>query len=134
MRAPRWHELYENCRRLKFLDGGGPDLKMGSRFSWWTFGLRVVTTIDRFEPNTLLAWSGSGLGTRAHHVWTIERVENKTRFYTAEAQRGRASRLLAPILRRGIVRAHERWLEGFARAAALGMPSDIPHGKLPVPK
>lgn len=107
---------------------------MGSRFSWWTFGLRVVTTIDRFEPNALLAWSGEGLGTRAHHVWTIERVGNKTRFTTAEAQRGPASRLFAPILRRGILRAHQQWLEGFARAAALGMPSDIPTGKLQVVK
>jgi hypothetical protein len=134
VRAPRWHELYRNCRRLKFLDGGGPDLKLGSRISWWTFGLRVVTIIDRFEPNAVLGWSGSGLGTRAHHVWTIDRVGNKTRLFTAEAQRGPASRLLAPVLRRGISSAHQTWLEGFARAAALGAPSDIPSGKLKIPK
>jgi hypothetical protein len=67
-------------------------------------------------------------------VWTIDRVGNKTRLFTAEAQRGPASRLLAPVLRRGISSAHQTWLEGFARAAALGAPSDIPSGKLKIPK
>ena len=51
VRAERWHEHYSNCRRLRLLDEAGPDLKLGTRFSWWTFGVPVTTVIEELVPD-----------------------------------------------------------------------------------
>lgn len=115
--ATRWHEDYPNCKRL-VIDGGGDHLQLGTRFTWTTFGIRVTTTVDGFEPERYLSWTGGGLGARAHHVWLIEPTPAGCRIVTEETQAGVAARLLAPLMRRGLARYHPRWLAGLARAAA----------------
>ena len=119
--APRWPELYANCKRLRIVDGGDR-LANGTRFTWWTFGVPVDTTVDGFEPHRYLAWTGRGLGARGHHVWLIAPTAAGCRVVTEETQVGFAPRVLAPWLRGALVRQHQRWLDGFARAAALGSP------------
>ncbi len=120
--APRWHELYSNCRGLK-IEGGADTLALGTRFTWWTFGARVSTTVDAFEANRYLAWTGGGLGARGHHAWLIEpTATGGCRFVTEETQRGVVVKALAPVLRRGLMHFHQRWLEGLAEAALAGAP------------
>lgn len=124
VRPLTWPDHYAGASSVRFVRGSaGPLLARGTSISWRTMGLRVTATIDRFEENAYLGWSGSGFGTRAHHVWTLERDGSKTRFYTAEAQRGPGSKLLAPILKKQIEKAHQSWLEGLVRAATNGTPS-----------
>lgn len=119
VRPITWPDYYSGASSVRFVRGG-PRLELGTRVSWRTMGIRVTATVDRFEENAYLGWSGSGFGTRAHHVWTLQRDGAKTRFYTAEAQRGPGSRLLAPILKKQIEKAHQSWLEGLVRAAEGG--------------
>lgn len=125
VRASRWHELYSNCRRLRFVGEPGPDLRAGTKFTWWTFGVPVTTVIDVFVPYERLAWRGEGLGARGYHAWEIERAGAVTRFVTEETQRGAAPRLLRAAIRRGLLHFHQRWLEGLARAAHLGHPDIV---------
>lgn len=66
--ARRWHTFYGNCKRLRIRDRGGDHLGAGTRFTWWTFGVPVNTTVNVFEEGRYLAWSGRGLGSRGHHV------------------------------------------------------------------
>lgn len=122
VRPLTWPDHYSGASSVRFVRGG-PLLEMGTCVSWRTMGIRVTATVDRFEENVHLGWSGSGFGTHAHHVWTLERDGSKTRFYTAEAQRGPGSKLLAPILKTQIEKAHQSWLEGLVRAAERGAPS-----------
>ncbi len=114
--ATRWHEDYANCRRL-VIHGGGDRLAPGTRFSWTTFGVRVTTEVDGFEPERYLSWTGRGLGARGHHVWLIAATPRGCRIVTEETQAGFAAHLLAPLLRRGLHRHHPRWIAGLARAA-----------------
>jgi hypothetical protein len=116
IRATLWHHHYDNCKRL-VIDGGGELLQLGTRFTWTTFGVRVTTTIDGYEPERYLSWSGTGLGSRGHHVWLLAPTPGGCRVVTEETQAGFAVRLLAPLLRRGLRRQHPRWLAGLARAA-----------------
>ena len=119
--APKWHELYSNCRGLR-IEGGADTLALGTRFTWWTFGAHVSTTVDAFEPNRYLAWTGGGLGARGHHAWLLEPNDSGCRFVTEETQRGLVVKALAPALRRGLRHFHQRWLEGLANAAQAGPP------------
>ncbi|HEX2691081.1 MAG TPA: SRPBCC family protein [Kofleriaceae bacterium] len=123
VRATRWHEDYDNCKRL-VIHGGGDQLAPGTRFTWTTFGVRVTTVIDNFEPERYLSWTGRGLGARGHHVWLIEPTPRGCRVVTEETQAGFPARLLAPFLRRGLHHHHPRWLAGLARAAAREATSD----------
>ncbi|MGH7280248.1 MAG: SRPBCC family protein [Polyangiaceae bacterium] len=127
VRPLTWPDHYPGASSVRFVRGSeGPLLSMGAciswRVSWRMMSLRVTATIDRFEENAYLGWSGSGFGTRAHHVWTLERDGKGTRFYTAEAQRGPGSKVLAPILKKRIEEAHQSWLEGLVRAAEKSAP------------
>jgi hypothetical protein len=115
--ATRWHEDYAHVKGLA-IDGGGEVLSLGARFTWWTLGVRVTTVIDNFEPERYLSWSGTGLGSRGHHVWLIEPTPRGCRVVTEETQAGCSVRVLAPLLRRGLRHHHPRWLAGLARAAA----------------
>jgi len=121
--ATRWHEDYANCKRL-VIHGGGEHLQLGTRFTWTTFRARVTTTVDGFEPERYLGWSGGVPGMRAHHVWLIEPTPRGCRVVTEETDTGAIMRVVAPLVRRGLEREHPRWLAGLARAAAReGRPS-----------
>jgi hypothetical protein len=116
VRAGRWSDWYANCSDLS-IDGGGTDLSPGARFSWTTFGVRVHTRIEEFEPGRRLSWSGRGLGSTAWHGWVIEPCPGGCRVITEETQQGLIASLGRPFLRRGLLRWHQRWLDGLAALA-----------------
>ncbi len=125
VRAARWSEWYANCRDLRFEGDAGPDLHLGDAFVWRTFGVRVRTVVTEIVPHERLAWSGRGLGATGYHAWVIERCVAGARITTEETQRGLLPRLGRPLLRRGLLRWHQRWLEGLVRVARLGPPEDV---------
>ncbi len=125
VRAARWSEWYANCRNLRFEGGSGPDLHLGDHFTWRTFGVPVATVVTELVPFERLAWRGRGLGATGYHAWVIERAGTGVRLITEETQRGLVPRLGHPLLRRGLHRWHQRWLEGLARVARLGPPDIV---------
>ncbi len=125
VRAARWHELYANCHRLRFVGEPGPDLRPGTRFSWWTFGVPVTTVVRYLVPGERLGWRGEGLGASGYHAWSLEPHAGGTHFVTEETQRGLAPRLLRAALRPGLLHFHQQWLEGLVRAARLGHPDQL---------
>ena len=123
VRAARWSEHYENCKRLTFEDAGaGPDLTLGARFSWVTFGARVKTVVEELEAPSRLAWSGGALGMSAYHAWLIEPREAGCWILTEETQRGLLPRLGRALLRPRMHAWHQRWLEGLVERARSGPP------------
>jgi hypothetical protein len=124
VRATRWRELYSNAWRVR-IENGAADLSLGARFSWWTFGVPVRTTVLELVPARRLAWRGEGLGAMGYHAFDLEPTARGTRLLTEETQRGAAVRVLRPMIARGLHHFHQRWLEGLARAAALGHPDAV---------
>jgi len=123
IRAGAWERWYSNCKRLRFRDGArGPDLSLGVRFTWITFGVPVDCTVTEFEPEYCLAWRGGGAGASGYHGWVIDPTPEGCRVVTEEAQTGLVPRLGAPLLRRLLVRAHQNWLECLADKASAGPP------------
>lgn len=118
IRAADWPSWYANCRDVRFVLGGGPDLVLGMVFSWVTFGVRVTTTVTEFDPPHLLAWRGTGPGGRGYHSWLLQPRETGCRVVTEEVQHG-----LVPALTRWWIRPrlsywHQRWLEGIGTRAS----------------
>ena len=99
------------------IEGGGP-LALGTTFHWNTFGVRVHTVVEEFEPPHRLAWSGKAFGTSAYHGWVLEADGEGTRIVTEETQRGVVASVARLYLRRALHKHHQRWLEGLARVAA----------------
>jgi hypothetical protein len=117
VRAKRWPSFYGNAKNIE-IDGGAEELTLGTTFHWTTFGVRVHTTIAERVPDRRLAWSGRGLGSTAYHGWIIEPQSAGCLVITEETQQGFIPSMGRLFLRRGLLRWHQRWLEGLAEVAA----------------
>ena len=121
-RPDLWPSYYGNSRFVKHLEGPWPEVELGSRFRWFTFGVIVNSEIVEFEPPERIAWSAKELGARGFHGWVLEKQGSGTFVRTEETQRGWGMRLAAPAMSRLMPRYHQCWLEGLARVAAEGPP------------
>ena len=122
-RPDLWSSYYSNARLVRHLDGPWPEVELGSRWRWLTFGSVLVTSeIVELELDGRLAWSARELGARGHHAWLLEARQGGTYVCTEETQRGWAATLARPLMRPLMTRFHQRWLEGLARVAAEGPP------------
>ncbi len=123
VRVTAWPSYYDNASNVRFVDGGGPDLALGTRFTWTTFNVTVDTTVTECEPHARLAWRGKTVGGGGYHGWVLLPSASGCRVVTEETQRGIVPSLGRWFLRRGLLTQHQRWLEGLARVAPGGMPA-----------
>lgn len=120
VRPDRWREFYGNALRVRHRAGPWPELALGTRFSWVTFGAPVTTEVTELEAPYRLAWTGRGLGSVGHHGWVLTPTATGCEIRTEETQRGRAVGLLGPVLRPALRHFHQRWVEDAARIAETG--------------
>jgi uncharacterized protein YndB with AHSA1/START domain len=121
-RPDLWPTYYSNAKLIKHLDGPWPQIELGSRFRWLSFGAFVTTEVVEYDPPERLAWDARELGGRGYHGWVLRPQDGGTFVRTEETQKGIGIRVVKPVLRRMMVRFHQRWLEGLARVAAEGPP------------
>lgn len=115
--ATAWPRWYPNARDVA-IQGGTDSLAGGSSFTWTTFGLRVTSTVQEFVPPRRLAWEGKARGSIGYHRWDIRpTADGGSLIVTEEVQNGFLARVLSPLVRRGIERQHQRWLEALVRTA-----------------
>ncbi len=124
IRATLWSSWYSNCKNLKFISDDTHDLRMGSVFTWRTFGVPVKTIVEDFEPMQRLAWRGTGLGASGYHAWILEShpEKNTCKVITEEVQNGAVPWLARWYIRWDLRHYHQKWLEGLARMAQNGSP------------
>jgi uncharacterized protein YndB with AHSA1/START domain len=121
-RPDLWSKFYGNARLIKHLGGPWPQLELGSRFRWLTFGAFVTSEVVTYEPVQRLAWSAKSLAGSGHHGWLLRSQAGGTFVRTEETQKGLGMKLIKPGLRPMMVRLHQRWLEGLSKVAAEGPP------------
>ncbi len=117
VRAEAWPDFYENARKVVVHGPSAPDLAEDVVFTWVTFGLPVRTVVEVFEPPHALSWRGQEPYGRAVHTWQITPIEGGCRVTTEEVQAGLVPWLARWYLRPGLLRWHQRWLEGLASRA-----------------
>ena len=55
IRAQLWPTWYPNSANIQFLTGQPPELALGTRFRWKTFGITIESTVKEFVPYERLA-------------------------------------------------------------------------------
>jgi len=124
IRAALWPIWYENSKNVFFLDGPPPDLALGTRFRWWTFGATIISTVREFNPEEgRIAWDGHAPGIHVYHAWLIRPTPEGCHLLTEETQHGLLTRLNKIFLPNKMSKYHQHWLERLRDNAARGMPS-----------
>jgi len=121
-RPDLWPTYYSNAKFIKHLGGAWPELKLGSRFRWWSFGAFVTSEVVEFEPPERIAWDAKVLGGRGYHGWVLRPASGGTYVRTEETQKGLGMQIAKPALKPLMTHFHQRWLEGLSRKAAEGPP------------
>jgi hypothetical protein len=111
--AEQWPAFYANARDVSVGGDAAPLLALGTVFRWKTFGLRVETRVEVFEPPFALAWRGDRRIGRGFHTWLLTPTATGCRVVTEEVQRGVVPSAARWYLRRGLRTWHQRWLEGL---------------------
>lgn len=122
VRAELWPTWYSNSRNIRFIEKLPPDLQLGTRFEWKTFGISLVSTVVEFIPEKKLAWNAEGLGISAYHSWLLQKTEAGCRAVTEETQYGWLARLNNRFRPKNMSAKHQNWLEALADKAQKGRP------------
>ena len=86
IRAQLWPTWYPNSANIVFLSGQPPDLTLGTRFRWKTFGVTIESTVLEFVPYERLAWDAHGTGLNAYHAWLIQKTDQGCNVITEETE------------------------------------------------
>ncbi|WP_404199152.1 SRPBCC family protein [Streptomyces tauricus] len=125
-----WESYYDNVADISFPQGGGPELKDGSHFSFGTFGFppldAQVVEFQAPAPDLpgRLSWTAKQDGKPEErldvlHAWLIEDLPgDRVRILTQETQIGAPAAALAQERPNPMLNGHQAWLDGLLRAAA----------------
>jgi hypothetical protein len=122
IRAQLWPAWYPNSADVRFVEGGGPDLRKGAKFRWKTFGITLDSVVEEFVPHERLAWTARALGVDAYHAWLLEQIPGGCRILTEETQNGWLARLSNLLMPNRMRRYHQIWLEALRVRALTGHP------------
>jgi Activator of Hsp90 ATPase homolog 1-like protein len=121
IQAELWPTWYNNSENVK-VEGGGPDLKLGSKFRWKTFGINLESEVKEFEPYERLAWDAHASGIDACHAWLIEVVPDGCHVITEENQNGWIASLNHMFRPENMQKYHQIWLEQLYAKGKSGPP------------
>ena len=124
IRARLWPTWYSNSAEVQILSSPSLDLFADARFSWRTFGVRLISQVREFLPCERIAWDAVGLGVRAYHAWLLAETSHGVRVRTEETQFGWLARLNNFFLRNRMSYHHDRWLRNLRDNAERGIPPD----------
>jgi hypothetical protein len=122
IRAQQWPNWYKNASNVRFLEGSPPDLALGTRFTWKTFGIGIDSRVQEFVPFERIAWNGNAIGIHVYHAWLILRTLSGCKVITEESQHGVIARLSAKLFPNRMWKYHQIWLENLNRNALQGLP------------
>ncbi len=112
--AERWPEWYGNCKWIR-INGGQARLSDRAHFTWKTFNVKVSSNVLVYRPYQDLGWDARGFGFRGFHGWRLIPQPGGTLVVTEEVQGGLGPRLISPLILRGLLTQHQKWLQGLAQ-------------------
>ncbi|MFM0043041.1 MULTISPECIES: SRPBCC family protein [Paraburkholderia] len=123
IRADLWPTWYPDADKVKFTMWPGPNLRIGSKFRWNTFGLRLTSTVHEFEVASRLSWVGRGSGINAFHGWVLTPLpDGTTNVVTEETQIDWMALVAGKEMQKALFDKHEIWLKELSRKAQSGLP------------
>lgn len=125
IRAQVWPSWYPNSANIQFLSGHPPDLALGTKFRWKTFGVTIESTVLEFVPYERLAWDAHGRGLDAYHAWLIQKTGEGCNVVTEEIQQGWVARFGKVLRPNRMEQMHQVWLEKLRDKASSGLPPTL---------
>jgi len=120
--APLWPTWYINSANVKIIEGPGPELGIGTRFRWKTFGVTIMSTVLEYVPNERIAWDAHAFGIDAYHAWVLQPSVKGCYVLTEETQHGGIARLGNLLMPNRMHKFHQLWLEALESKAGSGLP------------
>jgi uncharacterized protein YndB with AHSA1/START domain len=121
VRADLWPTWYSNAKNV-VIEGGSHELGYDTVFRWTTFGVRLRSRVEEFNPPERLGWSARGLGVDVYHAWLIEARPGGCRIVTEENQNGFAARISSLLRPGNMEKYHQVWLANLVAKAERGSP------------
>lgn len=87
------------------------ELKPQTTFQWKSGGAKIHSELHTVEPFMYLGWTGSSLGIRAIHNWTLNETEGKTEVTVDESMEGLLAGIFHKSLNRSLEKSLQRWLD-----------------------
>jgi Polyketide cyclase / dehydrase and lipid transport len=116
--ATRWPDWYKNAHNVR-ITGTERVLGPTTEFVWKTFGVTVQSRVLVFEPFLNIGWDAREMaGWNGFHGWKILPRDGGCLVITEEVQRGLLAGTVKGRIEKGLLREHQRWLEGLARQTA----------------
>ena len=115
-----WPSFYPGVQQVNLLDEGSL-LQMGTKFETNLAGQDVSASVQEFEPNTRIAWSGYpkvAADSTAYHAWIITPTANGCHLWTEETMRGLHWIELAKKAPDAFWLTHEKLLRNLAQVAS----------------
>jgi uncharacterized protein YndB with AHSA1/START domain len=109
---PAWNPAVASAR----IDG---PLRPGTVFVWKSQGFTVTSTLQQVEPFTGLSWTGSAIGTKAFHAWTLETTADGVLVKTFETFDGWLPWLLQSAMQKQLDETLPAWLQALKAATEL---------------
>jgi uncharacterized protein YndB with AHSA1/START domain len=122
VRASLWPTWYVNSANVRILAGGGPDLRLGTRFRWRTFGVTITSTVLECVPGERIAWDAHAFGVDAYHAWVLRPVNDGCHVLTEETQHGALARLSHLVMPGRMHKFHQVWLEALEKQSRTEVP------------
>lgn len=125
-----WPTYYANSANVRFYDNKGPELNVGDRFYFETFGFPVEAQCTEYVPPAdgepgRVAWHGwagnPGADDRldVHHAWLVEDLDGgRVRILTQETQKGTPAKALRDARPNPMINGHQDWLDGMIAEAS----------------
>ncbi|MEM9327480.1 MAG: SRPBCC domain-containing protein [Bacteroidota bacterium] len=114
--AATWPDWYDDASNVE-LEDGDTHLSPTVNFKWRTFNTNISSEVKEFQPYQRLAWIARGTGLLAYHAWLIVPDHQGCKVITEETQQGWLPSLAKWFIRKGLLKQHQRWLEGLKSKA-----------------
>jgi hypothetical protein len=77
--------------------------------------MTINSTIEVVEPNQRIGWTGTAIGTRARHIWTLKPHKDGTLLTTEESMDGWLTRILKVVMPKFLDASLDTWLQSLKK-------------------
>ncbi len=114
IKAQEWPGWYPNSQKVLLVSqqGSSNTLMLGTKFIWYTFGVKVYSEVIDFEPMQSIGWTAKEiLGWRGYHGFRFIPNSQGTLIVTEEVQKGPGDFLIKNFIQKNLEQQHQIWLE-----------------------
>jgi uncharacterized protein YndB with AHSA1/START domain len=108
-----WQRWHPNITQAQLTGSFAPD----SVFRWKSNGINITSTLRVIEPLTHLGWTGTAIGTKAVHTWTLVPQQSAVLVKTEEPFEGWLVRLFKKNMATTLEDSLSIWLESLKTEA-----------------